>query len=187
MAKTKSKTPTKKPINSNELNEIEFIKNLLRKGFKRKELLQSFTKSYKGRSVKTFDNRLKVARTQMVDEIKKIENRTEQSITKEVEARKLKIMTIAERIDILSKIADGEIPLQKAMVCNGKIELIDVVPDWSDRRNAIAELNKMDGSYAPTKTDLTSKGESINPTIDVSHLSAAEIKSLLNETDTGTT
>lgn len=65
------------------------------------------------------------------------------------------VMTVAERMKVLSKIARGEIPLIKPMSCDGVIQEIEMVPDWMDRKNAIAELNKMDGSYAPTKQDLT--------------------------------
>lgn len=73
----------------------------------------------------------------------------------------IEIASVAERKGILTKIARGEIPLTKPMVCNGKIELVDVVPDYMDRKNAIAELNKMDGDYAPSKLDITSEGESL--------------------------
>jgi hypothetical protein len=70
------------------------------------------------------------------------------------------IISAVERMEILTKIAKGEIPLKKHMVCDGVIEEVEVVPDWMDRKNAIAELNKMDGSYAATKADLTIKDES---------------------------
>lgn len=61
------------------------------------------------------------------------------------------VMGTAERMIVLSKIARGEIPLKKPIVCDGTIEEIEVVPDWMDRKNAIAELNKMDGSYSADK------------------------------------
>ena len=64
------------------------------------------------------------------------------------------VATVAERMQILTQIARGEIPLYKPMVCDGVIENVPVVPDWMDRKNAIAELNKMDGSYAPTKATI---------------------------------
>jgi len=70
------------------------------------------------------------------------------------------IISSVERMEILTKIAKGEIPLKKHMVCDGVIEEVEVVPDWMDRKNAIAELNKMDGAYAATKTDVTLKDES---------------------------
>lgn len=68
----------------------------------------------------------------------------------------------AERMEILTQIMRGQIPLKKPMVCDGVIEEIDVVPDWMDRKNAIAELNKMTGDYSPIKTDITSDGKAIN-------------------------
>lgn len=64
------------------------------------------------------------------------------------------IMKAVERMQILTQIARGEIPLQKAMVVDKMVEYIEVVPDWMDRKNAIAELNKMDGSYAAEKKDI---------------------------------
>jgi len=64
-----------------------------------------------------------------------------------------------ERMQILTQIIRGEIPLNKPMVVDKQIVEISTVPDWSDRRAAIAELNKMDGSYAATKTDITVKQE----------------------------
>lgn len=81
---------------------------------------------------------------------KKIHDKKQKKVIEEAES--LKVLPIAQRIDILSRIALGEVPLKKAMVVDKMIEYIEVVPDWNDRKNAIAELNKMDGSYAPTKT-----------------------------------
>lgn len=69
------------------------------------------------------------------------------------------IASIQERMVILTKIARGEIPLTKPMVCDGVIEMVPVIPDWMDRNKAIAELNKMDGSYAPTKVEQKNTGE----------------------------
>ena len=62
------------------------------------------------------------------------------------------VMKAVERMQILTQIARGEIQLTKPMVVDGIVQLIPVIPDWMDRKNAISELNKMDGSYAPTKT-----------------------------------
>jgi 5-methylcytosine-specific restriction endonuclease McrBC GTP-binding regulatory subunit McrB len=145
-------------MKSDQLKEIEFIKSLLRKGSDRKAILQQFAKVYKNRSTKTIDNRLKIARTQMQSEIKQIEKRTEKIVKKEIKARKLQIMTSAERIDVLTKIAKGQIPLKKPMVVKDEIIMVPIVPDWNDRKNAIAELNKMDGSYAPIKQQIETSG-----------------------------
>jgi len=75
------------------------------------------------------------------------------------EALKKAILTKHERMEILTQIAKGEIPLVKHIVCDGVIQEVDVIPAWADRKAAIAELNKMDGEYAPIKKDITSGGE----------------------------
>jgi hypothetical protein len=72
------------------------------------------------------------------------------------------IMSKADRMEFLTKTAKGEIKVKKPFVVSGKIMEYPSEPDHSDRLKAIAELNKMEGDYAPTKTDITSKGEAIN-------------------------
>lgn len=75
------------------------------------------------------------------------------------QALKKSILDKHERMEILTQIARGEIPLNKHIVCDGIIQEVEVVPAWMDRKAAIAELNKMDGEYAPIKKDITSGGE----------------------------
>lgn len=104
------------------------------------------------------------------DEIKRLqeENRAIALATKTEAAKQLapnSIADVAERMQVLTQIMRGEIPLKKPMVCDGVIELIDVVPDWMDRKAAIAELNKMGGDYAPAKTDITSGGKELRQSV----------------------
>jgi hypothetical protein len=73
------------------------------------------------------------------------------------------IMSVEERKAILTQIGRGEIPLMKYIVCDGEIQQKEVVPTWRDRRDAVAELNKMEGDYAPLKKDITTNGDSIAP------------------------
>lgn len=79
------------------------------------------------------------------------------------------IMSKEERMEILTKIGRGEIPLIKHIVVSlgdnqgSVIKEREVVPTWKDRRDAVAELNKMEGDYAPLKKDITTNGESIAP------------------------
>jgi hypothetical protein len=47
----------------------------------------------------------------------------------------------------LSKIANGEVKVKKPFVIGGKIMEYPSEPDHNDKIKAIAELNKMDGSY----------------------------------------
>lgn len=77
------------------------------------------------------------------------------------ERQRLGILNKMERMKILSEIAKGEIPLKKYIVADGVIQERDIVADYNDRKAAIAELNKMDGDYAPTKKDITSGGEKL--------------------------
>ena len=86
---------------------------------------------------------------------------TKVAVSMEVKALKKAILSKHERQEILTQIAKGEIPLVKHIVCDGIIQEVDVVPAWADRRAAIAELNKMEGDYAPIKKDITSGGEPI--------------------------
>ena len=43
----------------------------------------------------------------------------------------------------------------RAKVINGVIDEIEILPDHKDRLSAIAELNKMEGDYAPAKSIVT--------------------------------
>lgn len=72
---------------------------------------------------------------------------------------KSRILDKYERMEILSQIARGEILVPKPMVCDGVIEHPTVEPDWQSRKAAIAELNKMDGEYAPVRKEIASTGE----------------------------
>lgn len=99
----------------------------------------------------------------------------------EKEAINEAVMSRTERQQVLTQIARGQIPLKKAMVVDGQIEYIEVIADWMDRKSAIAELNKMDGEYAPEKRELTGKdGKPLLPStpIDYSNLSEEELETL---------
>jgi hypothetical protein len=71
--------------------------------------------------------------------------------------QEMKIMSAARRMEILTRIAEGEMEKKETFVMNGVPVEKTYTPDFSDRRNAISELNKMDGSYAANKTDITVK------------------------------
>ena len=131
--------------------QIEFIKKCLRKGEKRATILGKFGKKWANVSTTTFGRRMDTAKNEVRAEQEAIKEGVKENIQKEVEARTIEIMSVIERQEILSQIARGQIPLKKPMVVDKVIEEIDVVPDWNDRKAAIAELNKMDGAYAPIK------------------------------------
>ena len=85
-----------------------------------------------------------------------INNATSTAITELAEKN---ILSTAERMEMLSKIAKGEVKIKKPFVIAGKIMEYPSEPDHNDRTKAIAELNKMDGSYAPAKSEVKVVGE----------------------------
>lgn len=147
-------------MKADQLKQIEFIKSLLRKGWERAKILQQFTKTYKT-GVKTFDNRLKIAREAIKAEVKAINKKSSRIVAKESKAQALQTLSVAERIDILTKIAKGEIKIRNdKYFYDSKFgtvvsQQVDELPDHVARIKAVAEINKMAGDYAPTKTDVT--------------------------------
>jgi hypothetical protein len=71
------------------------------------------------------------------------------------ERLKKAILNKDERMELLTKIATGDITMVKEVATRVGIELLNVTPDFAERRAAIAELNKMDGEYAPQRKELT--------------------------------
>ena len=153
---------------------IEFIKSCLRKGEKRGDILAKFGKKWQSVSIRTFDRRLEDAEDAMRAEISAINDKANKSIEKKAEELSSEILSNLERQVILSKIARGEIMLTKPMVVDKVVELVPVVPDWMDRKSAIAELNKMDGAYAPIKQEVEIREQPI----DISNLTDDELRTL---------
>lgn len=70
----------------------------------------------------------------------------------------MQILTKLQRQQILSEIAIGKVTHTKYVPTKFGVEVIEVHPTWSDRKAAISELNKMDGSYLneiETEDDIT--------------------------------
>jgi len=139
--------------------QIEFIQDCLRKGDKRKDILSKFTKQWPGMSPTTIDRRTTAAKQSLLFELYPIKVLTQQAVVQEIEMRKINILSIIERQEILSKIARGEITIRKPVIINGKTKWLKVAPDWTDRRNAIIELNKMDGLYQTIKGSINDNRE----------------------------
>ena len=74
------------------------------------------------------------------------------------EIAQMNIMTSAERMEFLTKMAKGEVKVKQPFVIGGKIMEYPSEPTFAERRAAIAELNKMDGSYAPTQVNQQNTG-----------------------------
>jgi len=72
-----------------------------------------------------------------------------------LESHKRDIMRSDERKEYLTSVIRGKVSISKKIVINGVIDEIEVSPDHKDRLSAIAELNKMEGDYAPAKSIVT--------------------------------
>lgn len=64
------------------------------------------------------------------------------------------IMDRLERMKLLSDIARGNLSVEQAISTKDGIDIVEAKPSFSERRAAISELNKMDGSYSPTKQEI---------------------------------
>ena len=144
-----------------EQSQVNFIADFLRKGESRNVILAKFGKKWQGTSTRTFDRRLRQAEADVAAEQARIKEQAEQEVAKEADALKSKILTSLERQAILSQIATGELAVEKLLVTKDGIKKAMCKPDHSDIKNAISELNKMDGSYSPTKADITTGGDKL--------------------------
>ena len=73
------------------------------------------------------------------------------------EALKKAILTKHERLELLSKLATGEIATWREVITERGIQKLEYY-SGAEAKAAIAEINKMDGEYAPIKKDITSGG-----------------------------
>ena len=126
-------------------------------GKSRGNLLATVVKKWQ-LSQRTFDRLWKIANEQHVVK--------QGSINKEIlildtnaaiEARKAAIMTAIERKEWLTNVINGNLLAIKTFVVNGELQNSPEAPNHNDRLKALAELNKMEGDYAPTRQELTGK------------------------------
>jgi hypothetical protein len=90
------------------------------------------------------------------DNLKKVVEEAQKEKVAEIAQKR--IMSAAERMEWLTKLVDGTIKAKRPFVVGGKIMEYPEEPSHSDRVKALAELNKMDGSYAPTQVNQQNTG-----------------------------
>lgn len=150
---------------------IKSILSDLKKGIDKPDIMRKIAPKC-GKSKSTQDRWFAEAEKQYLENqnrLRPIKEKAEEEAVYEAtkEAIKTGILSKLERQKILSDIAKGDIPLSKYIVCDGIIHEREIIPNWADRKAAIAELNKMDGEYAPIKTDITSKGNKLKSEISI--------------------
>ena len=85
---------------------------------------------------------------------------TKAAVSMEIKALKKAILSKHERQELLSKLATGEIRSWREVVTESGVIKLEYY-SASEAKQNIAELNKMEGDYAPVKKDITSGGEPI--------------------------
>ena len=114
-----------------------------------------------GLSSSTFDRYWAEASKRFKARLDAIEEATTKvAVSMEVKALKKAILSKHERQEILSKLATGEIRSWREVVTESGVIKLEYYSAAEAKQN-IAELNKMDGDYAPVKKDITSGGEPI--------------------------
>lgn len=137
----------------NKQVQIDFIIACLRLGDERGKVLAKFVKKWQS-PTRTIDRLLKIAKEQHAVEQESIKEALLNTSTElAAESLKLNIMSANDRKVYLTKVLNGEIKIKKPFAIGGKIMEYPSEPDHADRLKALAELNKMEGEYAPTKTE----------------------------------
>lgn len=145
------------------------------KGKTREQALSMFVQKWQ-KTPRTFDRYWKKAKEIFDERQRKASEASDAAyIEASVAAAKNMVMTRAERMEVLSKIARGSMPLFKPFIVDGTIQVHEVAPDWNDRKGAIAELNKMEGDYAPQKNAFTDSQGNDLPAIDYESLTTEEL------------
>ena len=136
--------------------EIEFIVERLAKGKTRQEILQEFTKTYNS-SVKTFDNRLKIAYQLHKERQEKLINVIEDvRVSEAVEAAKNGLKSNFEIEQRLLQIGFAEIDVEETTDSEQfGLTTFTRKPTPSEQKAALAEVLKLRGAYAPEKTEQT--------------------------------
>lgn len=80
------------------------------------------------------------------------------------EIDKTQILSQVDRMLLLSKFAKGEITVKKQVVTKQGVVTIEEEVSIAERRNSMAELNKMDGAYNKALIDLERAKNELNDT-----------------------
>lgn len=92
---------------------------------------------------------------------------TKAAVSMEIKALKKAILSKHERQELLSKLATGEIKSWREVITERGVITLEYYSAAEAKQN-IAELNKMDGDYAPVKKDITSGGDKLAaPTFEI--------------------
>ncbi len=134
-----------------ESAQIDFIKDLLRKGLERKDILPKFTETYQ-KSEKTFNTRLAIAKLSITEENKRKEE-IRQEVTEQSIREAVNEAIVSDEVleGILCRIACGEMEVEE--IIKGTPVLRSTTP--AEVTAAIAQIFKKRGSYSAMKTEVS--------------------------------
>jgi hypothetical protein len=159
--------------------QIEFVKKMLRSGYSVQQIHQAAKKKWKDINSRQIGYRIVAANKQLLAEQRQIAEQTQLIVNKTITERVFDIISLVERKQVLSQIAQGTLVIPKAVLVDGVIQYVDTYPDFKQRIAAIAELNKIEGSYAPLRADITTNGQEIVPvTAAVIHIEGDKVELL---------
>jgi len=128
-----------------------------------------------GKSTRTFDRYWREAKERFYEGLNdKVAAKAHVVNSPEIQAYKARIIDKFERMQILSAMADGSLQVPRNVVTREGVITLEAFPDYTDRKAAIAELNKMDGEYAPIKKETKHSGDMVIKQ-DLSNLSTEEL------------
>lgn len=135
---------------------INYLVSEIEKGTSRGKVLGKIGKKWEI-SRTTFDRHWKIANIQQKERQDKAKEASDAAyIQASAEAAKKAVMSSQERKELLTKIAKGELFTKEAHPVNaGEYIDVPVAIETQERLKAIAELNKMEGDYAPAKVAQT--------------------------------
>jgi len=145
---------------------IDAIVSEIEKGTDRGKVIAKYCKKFQ-KSPRTVDTYWKIANEQhrvLQDKAKRAADAS--YIKASEEAAKKAVMSKAERLEVLSNIARGEVTM-KVLDRKKNIIEVPVSVETLEKIKAIAELNKMEGDYAETSIKL--KGDKENPLFDLAN------------------
>lgn len=145
--------PNKEKIIGDILSELDF-------GIDRADCLDLIGKKWQT-STRTFDRYWQEALSRFSALNLRTQNAFDElRLEGKKEALKKAILTKHERMELLTKLATGEIPTWREVITEAGIQKLEYY-SGAEAKAAIAEINKMDGEYAPIRKDITSGGEKI--------------------------
>lgn len=131
--------------------QIDYAVSLYRKGLNRKIIVKEFEKRWGKKAGGTMDRILMQAQQELRAQNDQIKIKAIQDSEVVVEVLKNDIIDFYKRQQILSDIAQGKILITKPMNTRLGIVSVECLPNHTDRMQAIAELNRMDGVYMEKK------------------------------------